>query len=848
MAQEFRIVVKIDPRQAKAGGRQVEATLNRTQKAADQLRSTLVRAFTFTAAVLAVRRITRTVANFEQELATVRAITGATEDQFADLRAEAQRLGATTRFTATQAGEGLQFLARAGFTVDESLRAVEGTLKLAQAGNLDLGRAADIATNVLKAFRQEVNQTSRVVDVLAKTANSSNTNVEQLGDAIKLVGPIAAGVGVDLEEAASAIGALSNAGLQATLAGTGLRRVLAELEAPTDASIAELRRLGITADEVRVSEVGLTDALKRLRDAGIDTGTALQIFGQRGGPAFEVLVNSIPDIERLNQVLDDAGGTADEVARIMDDNLNGALLAVRSSVEALILALGDTGATDAATQSLFGLAGAFRFLARNAEALSIVLSAVAAVLVVRFTPAVIALLAKLKLLNLALLTNPFTVLVVGAASAGVALKALGSRLDEIEKRLKEAEAGVKSQLTEYGKLGDEALRLEERIRIAQQGLEDFGDPTGARLNQLALLINRLREVREQMQLLKDNTDSAKEARERQNEAIRKVAVEYAKVITQLKDEARLLQVSNQEREIQSQLLELENKLREDNVGLTEAQRAAILAQLRQNQALSDLTAILDELRGPAEEFQRTQEALILGLATGTLTVDEYALALERLNEAQARAGTGFQDGINRAVYDFGANMRTTADIVEQVFGAALNRTADLLANFVTTGKADFKEFARALIADIARIIARLLILQAIQAITGTGGGGGGGPAPAAVSTFSTFVQPSGGRQHGGAVDSTRSFLVGERGPEIFRPPGQGTIIPARETERIVAGQRGPAAAAPVVNVQNEPPPIRIVNQIDSREVVQSGFETPEGEELFVNMVQKTRDRLRRILA
>lgn len=308
-----------------------------------------------------------TLANFAQEMASVRAITGATEEQFKMLREETKRLGAETRFSASQAAEGAQFLARAGFDTAQIMASLEQTLTLAQAGALDLGRAADIASNVLTGFRISADEAGRVVDVLAFAANRGNTDVAQLGEAMKFVAPVASGLGVSLEEATAAVTALSDAGLQGSLAGTGLRRVLSTLEAPTDKVRRLLGQLGVNTEEVRVSQVGLTAALQRLRDAGVDTGLALEIFGDRGGPAFEVLSQAIPRVRELNGALEESEGFAKQVADVMDDNLNGALLSTRSAVEALIIAFGDLGAESALTTLFRNLATGIRFVANNLE-------------------------------------------------------------------------------------------------------------------------------------------------------------------------------------------------------------------------------------------------------------------------------------------------------------------------------------------------------------------------------------------------------------------------------------------------------------------------------------------------
>lgn len=1064
MAQEFRIVVVIDPKGAKRGGKQVENTLKRTSDAADRLRSNIVRAFTFTAGIIALRRVVRVLASFEQEMATVRAVTGATEDQFRALREEAQRLGATTRFTATQAAEGLVFLARAGFEANEALELLEDTLLLAQAGNLGLGRAADIATNVLKAFRLEVRDLAEVVDVLALAANSSNTTVEQLGDGIKLVGPIAAGLGVSLQETTAAIGALSNAGLQATLAGTGLRRVLAELESPSNATRAIFDQLKVSADEVKVSQVGLTAALKRLKEAGIDTGLALEIFGQRGGPAFEVLSNSIPDVIRLEKELNKAGGTAQRIADIMDENLNGALLKVKSAAEAVILALGDTGGTIAFTSALLTLASALRLMADNADILAVALTAVSAALVVKLFPNLVAATAafiklqiavasgsavvlgsveairqqavaelaaasataadtaarlantqatlanavvvqgsaqstfahaavtrqlsilqaenvvatnavtvaqgrlatataattvKARILNTTIAINPFVALIAGAAAAVVVLKRVTKELKEINEL---NEQDIFSGLTPSAQVGQEIIELEAMLENLRSAAVKFGVSAEDSAGPIASLEGQLAELRAEQERLIVISGAVERARRAEELLTQKGNVAVAKLVKTLNDEAKALKLGSKEREVFTELLEFENKLREDGIKLEPGQKKELKTLLERNQLLRDQAAVLDDLRGPQEEFQRglaaiealqesgkfkdgertealkklreqfeglefpdipgiprggseapsiagelaelreqaellklgaderervielrrvedtlkkagidlsaaentedakaiqaqielnqklriraqiveevtggqlefirTQEALNALILEGGENVDLYVAALGRLKQQASETGTTITDGLARAIDGFRVGLETTADVMDTLFSAALNRTTDALSEFITTGTIDFKEFARSLIADISKVISKLLLLAAIDAAFGLEPG-----------TSAKLAS----RQLGGPVDQSRAFVVGERGRELFQPPSQGRIIPNRETERIIGGQ----SQVPVVNIENAPPAVNITNQLDSREVVTAGLSTPEGVEMVLNIISKNRSNVKRTLS
>lgn len=160
------------------------------------------------------------------------------------LKATARELSAVTQFSATQAAQGMEFLGRAGFKTTDIISAMPGLLDLAAAGALELGRAADIASNVLSGFQLQAKESNRVSDILALTAASANTNVEQLGDAMSYVAPVAAAFSKSVEETSAALGILGNAGIQASSAGTGLRGILANLATVTPAGRRCIARNG----------------------------------------------------------------------------------------------------------------------------------------------------------------------------------------------------------------------------------------------------------------------------------------------------------------------------------------------------------------------------------------------------------------------------------------------------------------------------------------------------------------------------------------------------------------------------------------------------------------------------
>lgn len=302
----------------------------------------------------------RTIAEFEQSLAGVRAVIQPTEEQFRDLEDAARDLGATTVFSASQAAEGLEFLGRAGFTAEEALGAIKGTLDLAAAGSLELGRAADIASNVLSGFGLNATEAGRVADVLASSAANANTNVEQLGEGIKFVGPIAAAFGISIEDSAAALGTLSNAGLQASTAGTGLRRVLSTLGTQSPKLTKLLEKLGVSFSDINPATNDLTDVIERLSGTSLTAADALEVFGDRGAPAILSLISQVDGLRELNETLENSGGTAGRIADTLQDTLSGAVKELRSAFQELLLTIGDNGLGEALRDIVDGATGVIR--------------------------------------------------------------------------------------------------------------------------------------------------------------------------------------------------------------------------------------------------------------------------------------------------------------------------------------------------------------------------------------------------------------------------------------------------------------------------------------------------------
>lgn len=279
--------------------------------------------------------------NFEKGMNRVLALTGAAEDEFRDLTELAKELGRTTQFSASQSAGAMGFLAQAGLEVGQIMSALPRTLELAAAAQLDLAEAADITTNIVAGLRLPVEDLARANDVLAKTASSSNVDVRQLGQSFKFVGPVATAAGLEFEEVTAILGLLGNAGIQASMAGTGLRKVITALQAPSGEAAKIIKDLGLQLRDGAGKMVPFVDILRQLEDVAATDTEILRIFGQRAGTAILALVGQSGDLAKFTEQLKDAGGTAQRIADIQMRGLTGAMIRMKSALEGAAIAIGE---------------------------------------------------------------------------------------------------------------------------------------------------------------------------------------------------------------------------------------------------------------------------------------------------------------------------------------------------------------------------------------------------------------------------------------------------------------------------------------------------------------------------
>jgi TP901 family phage tail tape measure protein len=315
---------------------------NTTAQLATKMGKVLAPIAILTAGLVGLNKSVQTFAKLEASLSGVAAVTGATADEMAELTRTARELGAVTQFSAAQAADGMRFLGQAGFKTNDIIASMPGLLDLAAAGQLDLAEASDIATNVLSGFQLEASDTGRVADVLAKAAASSNTNVQQLGEAMSYAAPIAAAMGISVESAAAAIGVFSDNGIQGSRAGTGFNTMMASLASATPEAEKALKGLGLSLEDVNPKTNSLTDILKKLRDGGLDTSNVFKIFGREAAPAILAITSKVGNFEKLNTALLNGKGAASDMADILSNNLEGAYKRLNSASEEFQITLAES--------------------------------------------------------------------------------------------------------------------------------------------------------------------------------------------------------------------------------------------------------------------------------------------------------------------------------------------------------------------------------------------------------------------------------------------------------------------------------------------------------------------------
>ena len=336
------VELMLDQTKLERGLKSAQAKLRNFGNSMTSVGKNLVTVATLAAAPLAYS--TKTFADFDDEMRMVKAVTGATEQQFKSLTAVAEELGRTTSFTAKQVAEGMTALGRMGFSPKEIEAAIPAVLNLSRATGTELSEAAEIAANNMRVFGIESSKMSSVADILTATANGSAQTLTDLAEGLKMAGPQAAAADDSITNVSAALGVLANMGIKGSLAGTALRKAYSQF-ANTKIQ-AKLKAMGIATTDANGNLRAMPDIMADIAKAmaAMPTaqrlGFAEEIFDLRGSLAGLQLGGNIQQLDEFIKKLQTVNGTAAQTAEEMDSGIGGAFRIFMSAVEGCQIAIG----------------------------------------------------------------------------------------------------------------------------------------------------------------------------------------------------------------------------------------------------------------------------------------------------------------------------------------------------------------------------------------------------------------------------------------------------------------------------------------------------------------------------
>lgn len=290
----------------------------------------------------------KTTADFDSEMSKVSAISGATGTDLDKLRGKAREMGAKTKFSASEAAQGMQYMAMAGWKTQDMMDGLEGIMNLAAASGEDLASTSDIVTDALTAFGLSAKDSSHFSDILAAASSNANTNVSMMGETFKYAAPVLGSLGYTAEDAALAIGLMANAGIKSSQAGTSLRGAITNLAKPTDTVAAAMDKYGISLTDSSGKMLSLRELMEQLRQklGGLSEAEQAQaaaaLFGKEAMSGMLAIINgSDKDFEKLAGAIDNCDGSSEKMANTMNDNLQGQITILMSQLQELAISFGE---------------------------------------------------------------------------------------------------------------------------------------------------------------------------------------------------------------------------------------------------------------------------------------------------------------------------------------------------------------------------------------------------------------------------------------------------------------------------------------------------------------------------
>ena len=330
-------------RQWMKAGKQIE----RSGKAIAGVGTNLTKTVTAPIAGIGVASV-KLAADFEKGMSTVQSISGATGEELEKLSNTAKEMGLKTKYSASESTEAFKYMAMAGWKAKEMAEGIEGIMYLAGATGEDLAGTSDIVTDALTAFGMKANDTKDFVDVLAQTANKSNTSVSMLGESFKYVAPVAGALQFNVQDVSTALGLMANSGIKASSAGTALRSLFTRMAKPTKESQTAMDALRISLTDSQGNMKSLDTIMRETRKsfAGLTESQKAQyaaaLAGKTGMSGLLAIVNSADsDFNELSTAIYNSNGACKKMYDTANNNLSGQLTILKSTVEGIGISFGE---------------------------------------------------------------------------------------------------------------------------------------------------------------------------------------------------------------------------------------------------------------------------------------------------------------------------------------------------------------------------------------------------------------------------------------------------------------------------------------------------------------------------
>lgn len=598
-----------------------------------------------------------TFASFQSQMSTVQAISGAAGSQMAELAEKAKYMGATTSFTATEAGQALEYMAMAGWKTDEMLGGLEGIMHLAAASGESLASTSDIVTDALTAFGLAASDSAHFADVLAAASSNSNTNVGMMGETFKYAAPVAGALGYSIEDTALAIGLMANAGIKGSQAGTALRGALTNLAKPSDEVAWYMEELGVSLTDTEGNVRSLSDLMGILRERFSELTEAEKaeyaagLAGKEAMSGLLAIVNaSEKDYQKLAAAINTCNGSAKEMSETRLDNYAGQMTLLGSAADGLKLAIGEQltpALTKLAKAGTDALTWGTEFVNENPWIVGAVVGTTAAfvALTVGITvyekKAELA-AAKTALLNAVMNANPAVFVVAGIVGLATAIGTYVASLDDADEATQNFSDSLQESKAAYQDLTTAMAGQQRSTKAVASSLKDLLAVEGKSALQKDLIQQKIDQLNEAVPELGLAYDREKDSLIGLTAAELDAAVSRA--AAQEEYEAQVARIN----ELDNERAEIEARLTEARLALNEAQETGTGSTRELQNSIDELTAAQEENAAEIAELEEASRAYGEQQAEAERRTRESTARIEELNAQIAELEQSYMESYEAA--------------------------------------------------------------------------------------------------------------------------------------------------------------------------------------------------------